>query len=253
MLATSLGSVLLLTAEPGIAQSDAAETLADLKACAEIERDRARLACFDGVLAGEPLGEPEPIAAADVTPAPTQESAAAGAANAPVTASSEAVDVSTDRVTAGPAAAPSAAASAQAPAATAAAAPVGVATASAASPSAASAADPRPAPAVIPAETSSNQPAAATESPTEAPGASSPGGEAEGRRIVTIVDVNLQLSGSARFTTEDGQVYRQTSGGSLRGRFPDVPFEASIETGTLSSAFLSVGGNRRRVRVTLVD
>jgi len=38
--------------DAGLAQSDA-EMLADLRACSSVDRERARLACFDGVLASE--------------------------------------------------------------------------------------------------------------------------------------------------------------------------------------------------------
>jgi hypothetical protein len=231
MIATGLGALALLTAQAGQAQSNAEATLADLEACAEIERDRARLACFDGVLASEPLSElPDaPVVAEEsTTPTSRQDSGAAAAGETAAAAT----------------------ASAEVPAATTAApAPRSVARSSPSSSSVASAAQSRPAPAVVATETREDQRASAA----VAANTSSPDGENAAGEIVTIVNVNTQLAGSARFTTEDGKVYRQTSGGSLRGRVPDVPFEASIERGTLSSVFLSVGDNRRRVRVTLVD
>lgn len=223
MIAASLGAIALLTAQAGLTQSDAAETLADLEACAQIERDRARLACFDGVLASEPLGEPQaPAVAAEESPPDLRQNSAQEAA---------------------------ATASAQAPAPAAAPSPESIARTSPASPSVASAAESRPAPAVAATQSRDDRRASATRAPV----AASPDDEGEERQIVTIVSVNTQLAGSARFTTNEGQVYRQTSGGNLRGRFPDVPFEASIERGTLSSVFLAIGDNRRRVRVALVD
>jgi hypothetical protein len=67
-----------------------------------------------------------------------------------------------------------------------------------------------------------------------------------------IVDLNAELPGAARFVTDTGEVLVQTSGGTPRGGFPEVPFEARLETGTFGSLFLGIS-ERRRVRVRFAD
>ena len=69
---------------------------------------------------------------------------------------------------------------------------------------------------------------------------------------ITIVDVNDDLPGAARFTADSGRVFVQTSGGTPRGGYPDVPFEARIGDGAFGSLFLYVSA-RRRVRGVWVD
>lgn len=67
-----------------------------------------------------------------------------------------------------------------------------------------------------------------------------------------IVDLNASRPGAARFVTAAGEVLVQTSGGTPRGGFPEVPFEASLEDGAFGSLFLGVS-ERRRVRVKWAD
>ena len=54
-------------------------------------------------------------------------------------------------------------------------------------------------------------------------------------------------SGTARFTTEDGQVWEQTS--ARTRRYAPVPFAAVIETGAANSYFLTPEGGGLAVRV----
>jgi hypothetical protein len=139
-----------------LAQADDAETLADLKACAALERSNARLACYDGVL-GRPTSALEIEATAAATP---------------------------------PAAPPPAAPVAPAP-------------------------------------------------------------EAAYPRTIVVVELRLRTPSSAIFVTDTGEVWAQT--GSGRGRYPDVPFEATLERGSLGSTFLvsPIGGPG--IRVALRD
>ncbi len=242
--------------QPIMAQSDA-ETLSDLRACGDVARDRARLACFDGVLAAEREGggfdeeplaqaepenaprEPEPVS---IEAAPEPEPAVASAA-----AGFEAVDETADETVDETArldnerveeAVPEPAEEA----------PVAVAAAVVREP------DPEPAPAIAapvppPAEAS----AARDDEPVSLARRRAPPPEAEEPVVITIVDARPDPPGSARFLTEAGELLIQTSGGTLnRWDIPDVPFEANVETGALGSMFLSLG-DRRRIRVRLAS
>ncbi len=68
---------------------------------------------------------------------------------------------------------------------------------------------------------------------------------------VVVVEVTKTLSGTARFTTADGQIWLQTSTRSRR--YPGLPFEAVIETGSLESYFLEPAGGGAAVRVKRVQ
>lgn len=190
LLSTGAVSASLLVTVTGLAQNASrpnADVLADLEACSTLERDRARLACFDGVLAAERSGTPssEP-ANGDASPTPSAAAEPKTAARAPATP------------------------------------------------------EPRTA-------------AAAPATPDEAPRRREPADEREdrddnGRRTVTIVEINDRLPGQASFLTDTGQLYIQTSGGTPSGGYPDVPYEATLRDGALGSLFLYIS-ERRRVRV----
>lgn len=186
-LCLSIACAACLAPGNSTAQTDA-ETLADLRACRSVERDRARLACFDGVFAAaEGVDDSSRTSQADTgdaSRAPVQQ----------VAASREPAE----------------------------------AQASSASP---------------PQERIERQVASADPPPPQ---------EDAARRIVTIVDLNADRPGGARFLTDTGRVLIQTSGGGNRRDYPSVPFEATLEEGTLGSQFLDYGG-RRRIRVRIAD
>jgi hypothetical protein len=190
----SISAALWLFSQSAMAQSDA-ETLADLRACGTVERDGARLACFDGVLAAEQ------VAAAEAGVAGRRDSRAPGAASALVS---------------------------------------GVSGQGRGESRAVRAAD-------VPGVSAANAAAAARDEHNE-----SKAPETEQPRTVTIVDVNDDLPGAARFTDDAGRVFVQTSGGTPRGGYPDVPFEARIEDGIFGSLFLYIS-ERRRVRGDWAD
>jgi hypothetical protein len=155
----------LLPIEASLAQNEDADALADLQACAAIERSNARLACYDGVLGRTP-SPPEPAATTAANPAPPPE-----------------VPTSV---------APDAAAGVAPP--------------------------PRPA--------ADNAPQA-----------------------IVVTELRLRGPTTAVFVTANGQVWDQIDNG--RGRYPEVPFEATLERGSFSSMFLisPAGGPRIRVRL----
>lgn len=190
----SIGATLWVFAPTVMAQSDA-ETLADLRACGAVERDGARLACFDGVLAAERAVATERAAAPERAAEPERAAPAERAAAAERNA---------------------------------AAAPNAVRERTAAEPAVAAGL------------------AGGDRRRSSGPGAESPA------RTVTIVEVNDDLPGAARFTADTGRVFLQTSGGTPRGGYPDVPFEARIQDGVFGSLFLYVG-ERRRVRGIWAD
>ena len=68
---------------------------------------------------------------------------------------------------------------------------------------------------------------------------------------VVIVDVYVNFTGRAAFTTKDGDVYVQTSTESVRHGEP--PFPATLEPGTFGSFFLSPNDENARIRVSLRD
>lgn len=92
----SMATWLAMLSAATFAQTDSA-TLGALRACAGIEPDAARLACFDAELAREP--EPTPAAAVDVRAAPASPPPAAApqttatTSTAPVTSSARATPV----------------------------------------------------------------------------------------------------------------------------------------------------------------
>ena len=152
------------------AQTEDADTLADLKACVAIERSNARLACYDGVLGRAP-SPPEPAIS---EPAPGSAAAVGTVA--------------------------------------------GVAVASAPAPPPRAAAPPQSA-------------------------------EAADQTVVVVVEVRLRTPSSAVFVTASGEIYDQID--TTRGRYPEVPFEARIEAGSLGSRFLISAAGGPRIRVTL--
>ena len=171
-----------------LAQNENADVLADLEACAALERNNARLACYDGVL-GRSASTSEPAATTAVDPALPQDTAPAGPA------------------------------------------PAAVAGAALAVPSAAAAAP------------------EATASATPAPAPPPPPAADKAERTIVVTELRLRSATSAVFVTANGQVWEQTDNG--RGRFPEVPFEAVLEDGSLGSTFLvsPAGGPRIRVRL----
>ena len=226
-----------------MAQADV-ETLADFRACGALGRDSARLACFDGVLA------------ADRESTESDEIADSGAVDEPAVPDVPAAEAETV-----PEPAPSQAAVADAPRAEAAEAPEPATPAPESS-----LPEPRLAPADVPAATQ-----IASETPDEtvdaqtasvapaAPLETPPAREARTARLesaeaptLTIVEMNTRIPGAARFITDDGRVFLQTSGGSNYRNYPDVPFDATLEDGALGSTFLRLGP-RLRVRVISND
>jgi hypothetical protein len=75
--------------------------------------------------------------------------------------------------------------------------------------------------------------------------------EAASRRTIVVKELRLRTPSSAVFITDSGQVWEQT--GSGRGRYPEVPFEATIEEGSLGSTFLVSPAGGPRIRVVLRD
>jgi len=201
-------ATLMLSPQAGNAQSDA-ETLADLRACASLERERARLACFDGVLASE--REAQNRTAPNAAPPAPGRSGSNAAPLAPARAPSN---------------------------------PAAPAPESAASNGAARAV--RSDPDATPAPVSPQRAAADTDRAGRA------SDQDEMPRSVTVVNINDNIRGAARFVTESGQVLIQTGGGTPRGGYPEVPFDAALEDGALGSLFL-VLAERRRVRVRWAD
>ena len=84
--------------------------------------------------------------------------------------------------------------------------------------------------------------------PVPAAAVTEPGAE-PAEQTVVVVELRLHTPSSAVFVTATGEVYEQIDTG--RGRYPEVPFEAKIESGSLGSRFLvsPAGGPRIRVKV----
>lgn len=239
-LPTALCAVFaLLGPESVIAQADA-ETLADFRACGALQRDSARLACFDGVLAADlesargdqiadsaPVDEPVApdalVAEAETEPEPAvAQASAAGvpravAAEAPEPAAPAPEPAQTEPQVPPPAPPEATRAATETPDES-----VEIQTVSAA------AAPPVETP---PAREARVAPSAPAEAPT-----------------LRIVEMRTRIPGAARFITDDGRVFVQTSGGSNYRNYPDVPFDATLEDGALGSTFLRLGP-RLRVRV----
>lgn len=68
--------------------------------------------------------------------------------------------------------------------------------------------------------------------------------------IVTVVEMMPRLRGNLRFVTADGEIYTQPYG-EPRGRYPEVPFEAQLETGAMGSYFIKPLEQGPRTRVSL--
>lgn len=267
-LAAALGAALaLLAPHTVISQTDDAATLADFRACGALQRDSARLACFDGVLAADreggavgeiaesapvtdeaapeaPRAAPEP-AETPVAGADRREAAEAPAATAPQAEPAEATAANVEQgepTEVQPASAPRAP-PARTPVASVDQTPIaGDQREAARETQTESAAGARPAQTPATSETR----AAAAQTRTAAVAAEAAASE------FTVVEFSTRIPGSARFTTDDGRVFVQTSGGSNYRTFPDVPFEATLEDGALGSTFLRLGP-RLRVRVRPVE
>lgn len=71
---------------------------------------------------------------------------------------------------------------------------------------------------------------------------------APGLQTIVVTELRLRTPSSAVFVTATGQVWEQADTG--RGRYPETPFEAKLEPGSLGSMFLisPEGGPRIRVR-----
>lgn len=243
---------------PVFAQTDDAATLADFRACGALQRDSARLACFDGVLAADREGggidevaasvpvtetvapEPSPVVAAEPPETPAvrseePEPAESPVATAPQPEPPEAVVASiaqSDPPEAPPAGGPPAQPSTATAERTAAA--IATSNASRGQP-----AEPAPA----------SETRAAADRTQVAVAAGSERAEAS---AFTIVEMTTRIPGAARFITDDGRIFVQTSGGGNYRNFPDVPFPATLEDGALGSNFLRLGP-RLRVRVRVVE
>ena len=201
-LASALcGALALVALDSAMAQADV-ETLADFRACGALERDSARLACFDGVLAAHrestesdeiadsgPLDEPVPAQTEPQSPPTTLPAATQDASETP----DETVETQAASV-------------------------------------------------------------AAARSLETAPAREARTARSESAEVPTvmIVEMNTRIPGAARFITDDGRVFLQTSGGGNYRNYPDVPFEAALEDGALDSTFLRLGP-RLRVRVISND
>jgi hypothetical protein len=71
------------------------------------------------------------------------------------------------------------------------------------------------------------------------------------RRTIVVREVRLRTPSDAVFITDSGEIWHQT--GSGRGRYPEVPFEATLESGSLGSTFLVSPAGGPRIRVVLRD
>lgn len=254
--------------QPGFAQTDGAATLADFRACGALQRDSARLACFDGVLAADREGggidevaasvpvtetvapEPSPVVAAEPPETPAVRSEEPEPAESPVAAvpqpePPEAVAASVAQ-SEPPEAPPAGGPPAQPSTATA----ERTAAASAGGEAAAIATSNSNAPRGRPAEPAPASETRAAADRTQV--AVAAGSERAEASAFTIVEMTTRIPGAARFITDDGRVFVQTSGGSNYRNFPDAPFPATLEDGALGSSFLRLGP-RLRVRVRAVE
>ncbi len=258
-LAAAVGAALtLLVPHSVLSQTNDAATLADFRACGALQRDSARLACFDGVLAADRSGggveesaevepdEPEvSVAAAELpeTPAatapepepagipvpdtpqpePAQVVVAAEAQSEPIEEQA-AIDSPAEPVQAQVANAPRE--------------------------------EPREARTASVVESRPAEPPTANEASAAAErtqaAAIAVRDEAADAASLTIVEMRTRIPGAARFVSDDGRVFVQTSGGSNYRNFPDAPFPATLEDGALGSTFLRLGP-RLRVRVRTLE
>ena len=70
-------------------------------------------------------------------------------------------------------------------------------------------------------------------------------------RRVTIVSAEENFTGFTVFTAADGEIFRETS--VSRTRYPELPFEATVEPGSFGSHFLLPDGESLRIRVSVED
>jgi hypothetical protein len=203
------GAALALLSQAALAQSGA-ETLENLRACSEVGRDAARLACFDGVLAAE-------RAASERASQPERDDTVPLVANAPNPAPERRAAASARRTDA--AAATGAAAASEAR---------GAATAAAAQ-----------------RDTRSDRAPVRDNADRQNGNPANLDPENDESRAFTVVDINDEIPGATRFTSATGRIFVQTSGRTPPGGFPRVPFEAEVQDGALGSLFLVFGDNRR--------
>lgn len=259
----------LLVPHAVVSQSNDDATLADFRACGALQRDSARLACFDGVLAADRDGggideiaesaavtepaAPE-VAVAATEPAATPlvrteqpDAADAPAATAPQPEPAEAT--AANDAESEPTEVEAVALLPEQPSQT------GVASAEEAPDSSDQSEEAREVPTANVAQPRPAEPLPATAAPAE-PVLTQAAAAARSERVeasaFTIVEMTTRIPGAARFVTDDGRVFVQTSGGSNYRNFPDVPFPAAVEDGALGSTFLRLGP-RLRVRVRTVE
>lgn len=189
-----------------LAQSEA-DLLAELRECAEIQTDRARWNCFDGVFAREARAD-------DVA----QAVSASGAEAESRAATRAAAD--------------------SAPTATTAAIPT------AAVPTAQAAAASTAAVAATQSSTATAEPERRSQRSREE--------DEEAQRIVRVVNLIALARGNLRFVTDEGEVFTQPVG-EPRGRYPDIPFDAEIDTGPMQNYFIRPVEIGPRTRVRLND
>ena len=240
-------AVALLLPLAAVSQTNDDATLADFRACGALQRDSARLACFDGVLAadreGGEIDETAETASVTDTVAPVAPLAAAEPAETQEVPEPELAAVpaaTTPRPERAEATAESVAQSEPIETEPASSSPGEIETGSSAEP--------------VPAQLANipREEAGATQAESVAPTAAATASDATEASTFTIVEFITRIPGSARFVADDGRVFVQTSGSSNYRTFPDVPFPATLEDGALGSQFLRLGP-RLRVRVRTVE
>lgn len=223
-----------------------ADTSEALQACRSVENERARLACYDGVLAAEDRAGAASAQAAE----PVSGSEPAAATRAPERTSESTVATRA----AGPRSEPAAATRLPERAA-------GPVTASPSAPDAAteSAGAARPSEAIGERAAASRAAAAQTteaERPPEITSVDVQGGargkgESSDRFSVVVTEISKNHLGTTTIFTDDGRVWTQTD--RRTPRFPKTPFAAEIESGRLGSYFLSIPNSRQKVRLSVRD
>jgi len=238
--------ILILAA--GVAQAQTVD-LADLEACAALDSDESKLACFEAIVAvnrPSPTPAPQPPTEA----APAAEPAAVQSASAGNTPTPEPVQASaaTAIAEAAPAASSATAASAAVVAET-------DPTEPAPTPERSAPADPPPAPAPMPAPNASPQPATVAAEP---PGTAADefgrehlertGDPDQETLEATVIDVTKTGYGELVFHLDNGQVWRQQE-----KRYYPYPrnreFDATISRGILGEYQLQVEGTGRKVTI----